>query len=45
MLFRSFFGPLDEMATKVLIQGEDPKKALDTVADTYKSEVVTDYSE
>jgi len=40
-----FFGPLDEMATEVLIQGEDPKTALDTVADTYKSEVVTDYSE
>jgi arabinogalactan oligomer/maltooligosaccharide transport system substrate-binding protein len=40
-----FFGPLDEMATEVLIQGKDPKKALDKVADTYKSEVVTDYSE
>lgn len=40
-----FFGPLDEMATEVLIQGEDPKQALDAVADTYKSEVVTDYSE
>ena len=40
-----FFGPLDEMATQVLIQGADPKKALDGVASKYKSEVVTDYSQ
>jgi arabinogalactan oligomer/maltooligosaccharide transport system substrate-binding protein len=39
-----FFGPLDEMATKVLIQGADPKKSLDAVAKTYKAEVVKDYS-
>jgi arabinogalactan oligomer/maltooligosaccharide transport system substrate-binding protein len=39
-----FFAPLDEMATKVLIQGADPKKALDAVAKTYKAEVVKDYS-
>ena len=36
--------PLDEMPTKVLIQGADPKKALDAVAKTYKAEVVKDYS-
>ena len=39
-----FFAPLDEMATKVLIQGADPKKSLDAVAKTYKSQVVKDYS-
>lgn len=39
-----FFAPLDEMATKVLIQGVDPQKALDAVAKTYKNEVVKDYS-
>lgn len=39
-----FFGPLDEMATKVLIQSADPKKSLDAVAKTYKAEVVKDYS-
>ena len=39
-----FFAPLDEMATKVLVQGADPQKALDEVAKTYKSDVVTDYS-
>src|SRR5690606_8806087 len=32
-----FFAPLDEMATKVLIQGVDPQKALDAVAKTYKN--------
>jgi hypothetical protein len=32
------------MATEVLIQGADPKKSLDEVAETYKSEVVKDYS-
>jgi arabinogalactan oligomer / maltooligosaccharide transport system substrate-binding protein len=40
-----FFGSLDEMATKVLVKGEDPQKALDEVAKTYKAEVVPDYSE
>lgn len=39
-----FFGPLDEMATKVLIQGADVDKALDDVARKYKAEVVPDYS-
>jgi arabinogalactan oligomer/maltooligosaccharide transport system substrate-binding protein len=39
-----FFGPLDEMATRVLVQGGDVQEALDTVADKYKNEVVTDYS-
>lgn len=38
-----FFGPLDKMATEVLIQGKDPKAALDTVANKYKSEVVPSY--
>lgn len=40
-----FFGPLDEMATKVLVQSEDPQAALDEVASTYKAEVVPSYSE
>jgi arabinogalactan oligomer/maltooligosaccharide transport system substrate-binding protein len=39
-----FFGPLDEMATKVMVQGEDPKKALDETAQQYKSDVVPDYA-
>ena len=39
-----FFGPLDEMATKVMVQGEDPKSALDETAKKYKSDVVPDYS-
>ena len=39
-----FFGPLDEMATKVLIQNADVEKSLDAVAKTYKNEVVKDYS-
>ena len=39
-----FFGPLDEMATEVLIQGADPQKSLDDVAETYKNEVVKDYN-
>ncbi|MGZ8738119.1 MAG: extracellular solute-binding protein [Nocardioides sp.] len=39
-----FFAPLDKMATEVLIQGADPKKSLDEVAETYKSEVVKDYN-
>ncbi len=39
-----FFGPLDEMATAVLVQSKDPKKSLDGCAEKYKSEVVPDYS-
>jgi arabinogalactan oligomer/maltooligosaccharide transport system substrate-binding protein len=39
-----FFGALDKMATETLIQGTDAKAALDEVAQTYKSEVVPDYS-
>ncbi len=38
-----FFGPLDQMATEVLIQNKDPKAALDTVAKKYKAEVVPGY--
>lgn len=38
-----FFGPLDQMATEVLIQNKDPKASLDAVANKYKSEVVTGY--
>ncbi|NGM12287.1 extracellular solute-binding protein [Verrucosispora sp. WMMA2044] len=38
-----FFGPLDQMATEVLIQNKDPKAALDTVAKKYKAEVVPSY--
>lgn len=39
-----FFGPMDKMAVEVLVQNKDPKASLDTVAKTYKSEVVKDYS-
>ena len=39
-----FFGPLDQMATEVLIQGKAPKAALDTVAKKYKAEVVPSYA-
>ncbi|TWH05015.1 arabinogalactan oligomer/maltooligosaccharide transport system substrate-binding protein [Nocardioides sp. J9] len=38
-----FFAPLDEMATRVLVKGEDPAKVLDQTADTFKSDVVPDY--
>ncbi|MEV1143122.1 extracellular solute-binding protein [Micromonospora sp. NPDC049799] len=38
-----FFGPLDQMATEVLIQNKDPKASLDTVAKKYKAEVVPSY--
>ncbi|WP_341718965.1 extracellular solute-binding protein [Micromonospora sp. FIMYZ51] len=38
-----FFGPLDQMATEVLIQNKDPKAALDAVAKKYKAEVVPGY--
>ena len=39
-----FFAPLDEMATKVLIQGADVQKTMTEVAAKFKSEVVPDYS-
>ena len=38
------FGPLDEAATKILVQGADAQTALDEVARKYKTEVVKDYS-
>jgi len=38
-----FFGPLDTMATQTLIEGVDPKTALDEVAEKYKAEVVPTY--
>jgi arabinogalactan oligomer/maltooligosaccharide transport system substrate-binding protein len=38
-----FFGPLDTMATQTLIEGVDPKTALDEVASKYKAEVVPSY--
>lgn len=39
-----FFGPLDTLATEVLVQGSDPKTALDEVAKKYKAEVVPSYA-
>ncbi|HWS37727.1 MAG TPA: extracellular solute-binding protein [Actinoplanes sp.] len=39
-----FFGPLDQLATEVLVQKKDPKTALDTVAGKYKAEVVPAYA-
>ena len=39
-----FFAPLDEMAAKVLIQGVDPKTALDAAAEQFKTDVVPDYT-
>jgi arabinogalactan oligomer/maltooligosaccharide transport system substrate-binding protein len=39
-----FFGPLDEMATKVLVQGADVSATLDETAQTYKSDVVPEYT-
>ncbi|KRE95333.1 sugar ABC transporter substrate-binding protein [Nocardioides sp. Soil774] len=39
-----FFAALDTMATAVLIQDKPVQGALDEAADTYKSEVVPDYS-
>ena len=39
-----FFGPLDEMATKVLVQGKDPRASLAEVARQYKNDVVPDYA-
>jgi arabinogalactan oligomer/maltooligosaccharide transport system substrate-binding protein len=38
------FGPLDEAATKIMVQGQDPKAALDAVANKYKTEVVKSYT-
>ena len=40
-----FFAPLDQMATEVLVQGKDVQASLDTAAQTFKSDVVPDYSE
>jgi arabinogalactan oligomer/maltooligosaccharide transport system substrate-binding protein len=39
-----FFGPLDTMATEVLVQNKDPKTSLDDVAKKYKAEVVPSYA-
>lgn len=39
-----FFAALDTMGTEVMIQGKPVQGSLDAVADTYKSEVVPDYS-
>jgi arabinogalactan oligomer/maltooligosaccharide transport system substrate-binding protein len=39
-----FFGPLDTMATEVLVQDKDPKTSLDDVAKKYKAEVVPSYT-
>ncbi len=39
-----FFAALDTMAVETLVQSEDPKKALDKAAKTYKADVVPDYS-
>lgn len=39
-----FFEALDTMGTQVMIQNKPVQAALDEVADTYKSEVVPDYS-
>lgn len=38
------FGPLDEAATKIMVQGQDPKAVLDAVATKYKTEVVKSYT-
>ena len=38
------FGPLDEAATKIMVQGQDPKAVLDAVAAKYKTEVVKSYT-
>ena len=40
-----FFAPLDVMGTQVMVQGVDPKTALDKAAASFKSDVVTDYSQ
>lgn len=38
------FGPLDEAATKIMVQGQSPKTVLDAVANNYKTEVVKSYT-
>lgn len=38
------FGPLDEAATKLMVQDADAQQTLDDVAQTYKSEAVKDYA-
>lgn len=38
------FGPLDEAATKIMVQGLSPKAALDAVANNYKTQVVKSYT-
>lgn len=38
------FAPLDKAATELMVNGADPKATLDNVAETYKTEVVTDYT-
>ncbi|MBW3083833.1 Diacetylchitobiose binding protein DasA [Austwickia sp. TVS 96-490-7B] len=38
------FGPMDQAATKVMVNMADPKSALTEVADKYKAEVVKDYT-
>jgi arabinogalactan oligomer/maltooligosaccharide transport system substrate-binding protein len=40
-----FFAPLDEMATKVLIQGADVQMSMDEAAAKFKSDVVPEYDE
>jgi arabinogalactan oligomer/maltooligosaccharide transport system substrate-binding protein len=40
-----FFAPLDQMATKVLIQGVAPQAALDAAAKQFKADVVPDYTD
>lgn len=38
------FGPLDQAATKLMVNRANPQATLDEVAQKYKSEVVTDYT-
>ena len=38
-----FFTPLDAMATKTLVKGDDVSSTLDATAKTYKSDVVPEY--
>ena len=38
------FGPLDEAATKIYVQGVAAKDAMDAVANKYKTEAVPSYS-
>lgn len=39
-----FFTPLDQMATRIMVQGADPKAELGKVATYYKNQVVKDYT-